>query len=761
MTIAPDEDDFTELVDFHPDRVDLVGKAANGMRFLIAKQDASVGLLEPEFVRSLIGKSGPQDTTTGGYVPDSTATRERERFVTPNGLTLTGSPGDIASFIHKAAIAARDREGAGGADGFRLATAYVKAVPDTGELAEQHRADVAKAVAEYEQIVKAKYSAGDKRKMAASGEAMDDGSYPVKDEADLDHAIKAVGRGGADHDAIRRHVIKRAKALGKSSEIPGNWNADGSLKQPVSKEEEPPVTAVAKDLMDAAGDAAPLDDGIDGLDPTVPLAAPDDPDVPGDPTDPGSPAWEAIDAATACKWTAILARAGYAIGLLAEREMLEAASADPDDQENAWDLQDVGCALDYAISVLAPYAVGEQSEADCGAMEMEGIAKAAGFVRPADLKVIETFAAVKKAGRVLSAPNEAAIRGAVDSLQKVLASLPDAPVAKSQKEAGMPAAKTAGEAPAAPVAKEGAAAAAPEEQARNTGPVNAGGTTGTGQPRATGPDAALPGDGPQAALPGDAAGRTVVKSALQVVVYDRAGRQCITSQDVIRTSIAKADGGSSGDTLTAVFDQDGDLIGVVPASAIQPVAGAGAPDPGDTQDAPDPAAQAADPDDMEPQPSADAGTPASAVGKSARSPEEATMENILKGIADAQAAFAAQQAQYLEAVTKAVTAGSDAQAREIEVLKARVANVEEQPAVPGVFSNGATPPRDAAPPPAPQFRGQDHGGASQVDVAKALARKRELYEAPDARRQDQIAKSMQGDAAAALAAVHAAGPRKL
>jgi hypothetical protein len=64
------------------------------------------------------------------------------------------------------------------------------------------------------------------------------------------------------------------------------------------------------------------------------------------------------------------------------------------------------------------------------------------------------------------------------------------------------------------------------------------------------------------------------------------------------------------------------------------------------------------------------------------------------------------------------------------------------------------------PPPAPQFRGQDPG-AGQVDVAKALGRKRELYEAPDARQQDQIAKSMQTDAVAALAAVHGAGPRQL
>ena len=124
------------------------------------------------------------------------------------------------------------------------------------------------------------------------------------------------------------------------------------------------VTGVAKDM------GPELDDSTDGLDPTVPLAAPDSDDAPGDPTDPGSPAWEAIDAATACKWTSILARARVAVDLLAEREMLEAASADPGDMENAFDLQDVCCAIDYAIGVLAPFAVSEQSEADCGEADM-------------------------------------------------------------------------------------------------------------------------------------------------------------------------------------------------------------------------------------------------------------------------------------------------------------------------------------------------------------------------------------------------------
>ena len=75
-----------------------------------------------------------------------------------------------------------------------------------------------------------KYDADDRKQMASSGEAMEGGSYPIKDAEDLDNAIHAVGRGGADHDAIRAHIIKRADALGLSSKIPGNWNSDGSLK---------------------------------------------------------------------------------------------------------------------------------------------------------------------------------------------------------------------------------------------------------------------------------------------------------------------------------------------------------------------------------------------------------------------------------------------------------------------------------------------------------------------------------------------------
>ncbi|MET9073842.1 hypothetical protein ABZX95_17080 [Streptomyces sp. NPDC004232] len=79
------------------------------------------------------------------------------------------------------------------------------------------------------------YSAKQKRQMAAKGQAMKnasgDPSYPIKSKADLRKAIRAVGRGGADHDKIRAHIIKRAKALGLTSMIPDTWKADGSMKE--------------------------------------------------------------------------------------------------------------------------------------------------------------------------------------------------------------------------------------------------------------------------------------------------------------------------------------------------------------------------------------------------------------------------------------------------------------------------------------------------------------------------------------------------
>lgn len=78
-----------------------------------------------------------------------------------------------------------------------------------------------------------------KRKKAEdAGHAMPGGRYPIDTAADLDNAIRAVGRAGGptgtekDRDAVRRHIITQAKRLGLESKIPDTWNPDGTLKQP-------------------------------------------------------------------------------------------------------------------------------------------------------------------------------------------------------------------------------------------------------------------------------------------------------------------------------------------------------------------------------------------------------------------------------------------------------------------------------------------------------------------------------------------------
>jgi hypothetical protein len=160
------------------------------------------------------------------------------------------------------------------------------------------------------------------------------------------------------------------------------------------------------------------------LDPTVALA-----DNEGDPVAaaiPGSPEWETVDAASAQKWISILARAKNAVETLAERETVEAATADEDDIENAWSLEGASAAIDCAIGILAVYAAGESAEVAL-ADDAAAITKTAATLSAGDIETVEAIAAITKAGRALSAANEAALRNAADAIHKVLSSLPPAP----------------------------------------------------------------------------------------------------------------------------------------------------------------------------------------------------------------------------------------------------------------------------------------------------------------------------------------------
>ncbi|MFJ2630837.1 hypothetical protein ACIO6U_02585 [Streptomyces sp. NPDC087422] len=120
------------------------------------------------------------------------------------------------------------------------------------------------------ELDKADLSAAGRKKAAASGAAMSDGSYPISTKADLRKAVKAVGRGGADHNKIRAHIVKRAKALGLEALVPDNWNPDGSIK--AAKADEPDAEAVAKaeeilrNVRAVVPDLVKADDGAEGGD---------------------------------------------------------------------------------------------------------------------------------------------------------------------------------------------------------------------------------------------------------------------------------------------------------------------------------------------------------------------------------------------------------------------------------------------------------------------------------------------------------------
>lgn len=72
------------------------------------------------------------------------------------------------------------------------------------------------------------YSAATRERMARQGTAMRDGSFPIADEADLRNAIQSVGRAG-DYDSAKRHIIRRARALGLTQLLPEDWNVDKTL----------------------------------------------------------------------------------------------------------------------------------------------------------------------------------------------------------------------------------------------------------------------------------------------------------------------------------------------------------------------------------------------------------------------------------------------------------------------------------------------------------------------------------------------------
>lgn len=68
------------------------------------------------------------------------------------------------------------------------------------------------------------FSPDKRKKLAGEGKALPDGSFPIENVADLRRAVQAYGRAEESKRAkVRRHIVKRARGLGKPDLIPANW----------------------------------------------------------------------------------------------------------------------------------------------------------------------------------------------------------------------------------------------------------------------------------------------------------------------------------------------------------------------------------------------------------------------------------------------------------------------------------------------------------------------------------------------------------
>jgi len=92
-------------------------------------------------------------------------------------------------------------------------------------------------------IMKRDYSADERENMAEAGQAMEDGSFPIKDKADLKNAIQSIGR-ASDPAKARAHIIRRAKALGSTELLPEEWIKGDSKMSKTVEQLETELTAL-------------------------------------------------------------------------------------------------------------------------------------------------------------------------------------------------------------------------------------------------------------------------------------------------------------------------------------------------------------------------------------------------------------------------------------------------------------------------------------------------------------------------------------
>lgn len=136
---------------------------------------------------------------------------------------------------------------------YEMVFSAVQEMPEAEGLVASAGLDRIEMVADFAALVEfASFTEEQRKTLAEKGQALKDGSYPIRNKADLKNAIRAIGRANKSKRAeVRKHIIKRAKALGAAKLIPETWGLTASgddLRARI------PVVAAVEETVVASGD---------------------------------------------------------------------------------------------------------------------------------------------------------------------------------------------------------------------------------------------------------------------------------------------------------------------------------------------------------------------------------------------------------------------------------------------------------------------------------------------------------------------------
>jgi starvation-inducible DNA-binding protein len=118
------------------------------------------------------------------------------------------------------------------ADPYAMVFSAVQELPEMDGIVASAGAPREDMVAEFAAMLEfATFTKAQRDELAKAGKALRDGSYPIRNKADLKNAIRAIGRANkAKRAAVKRHILKRAKALGATKLIPESWAVTASAE---------------------------------------------------------------------------------------------------------------------------------------------------------------------------------------------------------------------------------------------------------------------------------------------------------------------------------------------------------------------------------------------------------------------------------------------------------------------------------------------------------------------------------------------------